>query len=339
MRENYLRQLKWLKLFLALSALFVASTGLLSCSRQTNTGKLEAITIGTAPLESSALIYVAENQGFFTDQGLDVNIKVYETGAASLNGLLEDEVDIAVPAEYALVGKALQKEQARAIASIAKAEYFYLVGRRDRGIQKVADLDGKKVGVVRKTIAEFYLGRFLELNGVDPKQVTPVDIDIAKSAELISGSEIDSIISRPPHIRAIEKQMGANVVSWPAQNNQALYAVMVGRNEWIAKNPETIKRLLNSLLQAEDYLVRNPNKAKSIVQERLDVDDAYIEDVWSRNQFAVTLEQSLILALEDQARWMIKNHVTTETAVPDFSNYIHVDGLKEAKPEAVNIIE
>ena len=51
-----------------------------------------------------------------------------------------------------------------------------------------------------------------------------------------------------------------------------------------------------------------------------------------------SLDQSLITAMEDEARWMIKNNLTTEKQVPDFLNYIYVDGLKAVKPGAVNII-
>jgi hypothetical protein len=42
--------------------------------------------------------------------------------------------------------------------------------------------------------------------------------------------------------------------------------------------------------------------------------------------------------LEDEARWMIKNNLTREKQIPDFMNYIYVDGLKAVKPEAVSII-
>ena len=41
---------------------------------------------------------------------------------------------------------------------------------------------------------------------------------------------------------------------------------------------------------------------------------------------------------KDEAPWMIKNNLATEKGLPDFVNYIYVDGLKAAKPEAVSII-
>jgi ABC-type nitrate/sulfonate/bicarbonate transport system substrate-binding protein len=333
----YSRQFRWFRLLpVVLVGLLVS--GLLSCSREGYKVEIETVTIGAAPLESSALIYIAGHLGFFEEQGLDVKIKDYETGAASLNGLLKGEVEIAIPAEYALVGKALQKEQVRAITSIAKAQYFYLIGRKDRGINKIDDLKGKKIGVVRKTIAEFYLGRFLDLNGVGAEKIIPVNIDISKSEDLIEGSGIDAIITRTPYVFSIEEKLGPGAVIWPAQSDQALYAIMVGSDNWIKEHPETIIRLLNSLLQAEKYLIRHPDKAKAIVQKWLGFDDSYMEAVWSRNQFALSLDQSLIIAMEDQARWMIKNKLASETAIPDFLDCVYMDGLREVKPEAMKII-
>lgn len=43
-------------------------------------------------------------------------------------------------------------------------------------------------------------------------------------------------------------------------------------------------------------------------------------------------------AIEDEARWMIKNKLTNQKQIPGFMNYIYVDGLRAVKPEAVNII-
>jgi NitT/TauT family transport system substrate-binding protein len=63
-----------------------------------------------------------------------------------------------------------------------------------------------------------------------------------------------------------------------------------------------------------------------------------MEMIWPRYQFALSLEQSLITAMEDEARWMINNNLTGEKQIPDFVNYIYIDGLKTVKPEAVNII-
>ena len=65
---------------------------------------------------------------------------------------------------------------------------------------------------------------------------------------------------------------------------------------------------------------------------------ASVDNIWKEHQFPLSLDQALILAMGDEARWMIKNNLTKEKQVPDFMNYIYVDGLKAVRPEAVNII-
>jgi NitT/TauT family transport system substrate-binding protein len=95
---------------------------------------------------------------------------------------------------------------------------------------------------------------------------------------------------------------------------------------------------LNSLAQAEDYVIRHSTEAKAIIQKRLQYDDAYMAAIWAEHQLSVTLDQALIIAMEDEARWMIKNDLTKEKTVPNFLDYIYEDALKAVKPEAVNII-
>jgi NitT/TauT family transport system substrate-binding protein len=45
-----------------------------------------------------------------------------------------------------------------------------------------------------------------------------------------------------------------------------------------------------------------------------------------------------VVALEGEARWMINNNLTNETGVPNFLDYIYIDGLMSIKPDSVNII-
>jgi len=327
------RWVKWTVLFVLTAVL--AGLALPSCSPPP---PVASITIGSPPLESSALIYIAEARGFFTRNNLEVTIEEPETGAVAYNALLNGEVDIAVPAEYPLVGSAFEKEGTSVIAVIDKAQYFFLVGRRDKGIERVADLSGKKVGLAQRTIAEFYLGRFLLLNGIDAQTVTLVNLNYSQSENAIISGTVDAVVSRPPYVSATTGQLGENAVVWQVQSSQALYAILTARNDWLNGHSEAVSRLLKSLRQAEDYLIKHPTESRAIVQQRLNFDDAYMNAVWSQNQFSLTLEQSLIVALEDEARWMISENLTTEKQVPDFGKYMYIDSLKKLKPEAVNII-
>jgi NitT/TauT family transport system substrate-binding protein len=74
------------------------------------------------------------------------------------------------------------------------------------------------------------------------------------------------------------------------------------------------------------------------VQKRLNYDKAYIDEVWPKYTFALSLDEALIVAMEDEARWMIAHNLTAEKSVPNFADYIREAGLKVVEPKAVTIV-
>jgi len=302
--------------------------------------KMESITIAYAPFETLALLWTAEERHFFRRNGLNITSRRYDTGVGSLDGVLKGEADMAVgTAEFPLVGSAFRKERIRTIGSIDNIEFIHVVGRKDRGIGKVSDLKGKRVGTTLRTVAHFYLGRFLTLNGMTMRDITLVDVKTPEEwVNAIVKGDIDAIATTQPSVNTIIDRLGANAVVWPAQNYQPMYALIISTDEWIMQHPERITRFLKSFAQAEEYVSRNPAEAKDIVRKRLNLNAGYVETVWSQNRFSLSLDQALITIMEDEARWMISNNLITEKTVPNFLNHIHMDGLKRVKPEAVSII-
>jgi NitT/TauT family transport system substrate-binding protein len=156
--------------------------------------------------------------------------------------------------------------------------------------------------------------------------------------DAIPDGSIDGVIAWEPYTSQIRVKLADRAVALPIQSSQPGYGAITARNDWIKGRPEIVNRFLKSLAQAEDYLTSNPAAAKAILRKWLKIDDSFMETIWSENQFSLSLDQSLITAMEDEARWMIKNKLTKEKNVPNFLDYIYEDGLKAVKPEAVNII-
>ncbi len=302
-------------------------------------GPADSVVVALPRLESSALLWIAEDQRFFSRNGLNVTFHEPDTGLASMDELMKGEVDIAGTAEFPVVGKVFRKERIRTIGCIDKAEYMFLAGRKDRGLEKATDLKGKRVGIIPGTIHAFYLGRFLELSGMNMRDVILVDVRTsAESVNAIINGSVDAAVVAEPFVGSVRNGLGANVLVWRVQSSQPLYGLLVSDDEWIHEHPELVTRFLKSVAQAEEYLTSHPAEAKAIVQKRLTVDDLFVQAVWSRNQFGLSLDQSLILAMEDEGRWMIANNLTNETKIPDFRDYIYTKGLDTIKPESVNII-
>jgi NitT/TauT family transport system substrate-binding protein len=205
-------------------------------------------------------------------------------------------------------------------------------------VKNITDLKGKKIGVPRNTIAEFYLTRFLTLNGIRIGDVSLVDVLPALAIDAISSGSVDAVVVWEPYSSQMKTQLADRAVVWSVQSSQPGFGVISGSSDWLAGNPQIAVRFSRSLVKAEDYLIHNTEAARRIIQKRLNYDDASMNILWSESLFSISLDHALIAAMEDEARWMIKNNLTKERTVPDFMNYIYVDGLKAVKPEAVNII-
>lgn len=316
----------------------IAALAVFGCSAPPE--KSTSVTVAVAPFESVGLVYVAQDQDMFADNGLRVTYRKYDTGIAALEGVMRGEADIAVgTAEYPLVGKALLGAPVSAIACIDRPDFIYLIGRKDRGIEKPSDIEGKRIGTVAGSIAQFYLGRFLDVNRVDAGKITVVDLRTPEEwRRAIADGDVDAVVLAQPEASLVERRLGENATFFSVQGGQPAYSLAISSDDWIAKNRGSVQAFLSALADAEKFVGENPVKTTAIIREQLDLDPDYARLVETQNTFALSLDQSLITAMEDEARWMIKNRITAKKEVPDFSDHVYTDGLKHVKPETVNIV-
>ncbi len=308
-------------------------------NQNNNADPAALITLGNAQsFECDTLVYLAQNQGFFAQNGIEVKIENYTSGAAAVNDLLAGKLDIAATAEFPIVRNVFENENISTIACIGKFQLQELIGRKDHGINGIADLQGKRIGVPLGTISEFYIGRFLELNGMSLQSVNFVNVNPAESVSAIANGSLDALVIWQPYAFNAKEELGSNSVVWQVQSSQRLYIAEVARNDWIVQHPDIVKRFLKALVQAEDYYIRNTAHAMDEMQQNLNYTDEYMDAIWGRNEFSLSLEQTFILAMEDEARWLIANNLTNSKNIPNFANFVYFDGLEETKPESINVI-
>jgi ABC-type nitrate/sulfonate/bicarbonate transport system substrate-binding protein len=305
---------------------------------QKYSGPPAKVILGTSPFDSSGLIWIAEDEGYFARNGLNVTIKDFAAGRYAVNALLDGEVDVATAAEFVLAGNAMKEAKLQTIGCIAKQEFHYFIGRKDRGIEKGSDLKGKRIGLTRQTSSEFYLGRYLQLQGIGLDEVTVIDIKPTQVEESVIKGAVDAILIWDPYAYSIEKRLGSNAVSWPAQSGQMMYWLLIAKRDYITGHPELIDRLLSSFNQAEQFAINNPDKAKKIIQNRLHSEDAYLERIWPKTRLALSLDQGLIIAMEDESRWMIDSNLASNPKMPYYPDYIYWQSLKKVKPSSVTVI-
>ncbi len=68
-----------------------------------------------------------------------------------------------------------------------------------------------------------------------------------------------------------------------------------------------MKRFLRAIEKGEAFIRKNGNEAMEIVGQKLKMDKEEMKPIWDEFVFKLFLDQSILLSLEDQARWAIRN--------------------------------
>ena len=296
------------------------------------------LRIGIHSSEASTPFYVADEQGFFAQNGLNVTLRPYAIGGQAIAAAEAGEVEVALATEYPFVLAAFGNRTVSAIACIDKAQTTSVIGRRDRGIATVADLRGKRVGVTRRTIGEFYLGRLLDLNGMSPGDVTVVDVPRPQTADAVVNGSVDAVVTLTRFVVPVTARLGGNATAFSAQSDQPTYVLLVCDGSWLAAHPHEAERLLAALAAANEYICSNPAGAQSIAGRRANLSEETMASVWPNHHFALSLERSLLTAMNDEARGTIANNLTSATVPPNFREYIDTTALANVDPSAVTIL-
>jgi NitT/TauT family transport system substrate-binding protein len=136
----------------------------------------------------------------------------------------------------------------------------------------------------------------------------------------------------------MRKNLSGNSVSWPIQGGQDYHLVLIVRDELIKTRPLAVTGLLKGVIEAEEFLRRNESEAQRIVERALSLDRKSVLSTWSKTRFRVRLDQSLLTLLEDEGRWAIRNQMVAGEKVPNYLNFLYLDGLGKIKPDVVTVI-
>ena len=95
---------------------------------------------------------------------------------------------------------------------------------------------------------------------------------------------------------------------------------------------------MRALIKAEEFAEKNPDQAQAIVAAATKIDKNLVREVWKAFTFRVVLDRTLLITLEDETRWAIREKLSQHTEMPDYENFIYQDSLKSVKPEAVKAL-
>lgn len=311
-----------------------------SCQKQEKVaGPRDKVTIGVAEQVLSAPLLITVEKGYFADEGLDVTIKNYAFGRLCLEAMFAGEVNLSTNAQMPVVMNAFKRDD---FAVIAEYSYNYddakIIVHKDR-IRTGADLKGKKIGTPFGTSAHFLLDIYLNYSNVPMASVELVDILAQNLPEAMKTGKVDAISSFEPFAYETLQLLPDKAMRMEKLELFKEAFILVGMKEFIKNHPEALKKLLRSIDRGIAFIKNNKKESIEILARKLKVDSKFLETAWDAYVFELSLDHSLLIVMEDQARWAIQNKRTDKTLVPNYLGYFYLDAMKAVKPKSVSIIK
>lgn len=209
---------------------------------------------------------VAEQLGYFKEEGLDLTINDFAGGSQSLRALIGGSVDVVSGAFEHTVNMQAKGQRLKAFVLQGRAPQIVL-GINPKTMpnyKSVADLRGKKIGVTApgsstNVMANFVLARA----GLKPSDVSFVGVGASSGAvAAMRAGQIDAISNLDPVITLLQRSGDLKIVADTRVVAEAdkifggpmpagcLYA----KEEFVAKNPATTQALANAIVRADQWI-------------------------------------------------------------------------------------
>lgn len=288
----------------------------------------------------SALVPLAKLRGFYAAEGIDVEVRSLPSGRHTLAAMFAGECALATASEPPVVHHSLSRNDFLVIASISVTTNLErIIVRSDRGIRTAADLRGRRIAVPQFTTSHYFLDLYLTINGMSPQEVIKVYLPAQEMAPAFRRGDVDAVAHWEPNIEVLAKEFGSKTKVFTAPGLHVNPMLLVGGRDTVRKNPASIERVLRALLRAEHFLKEYPTEGKALMARNYEITQNEIDSVWPWHDFRVSLDQSLLFILENTARWEIGLMPPGKRpTLPNYLDFIYLDGLKTVKPEAITII-
>ena len=258
--------------------------------------------------------YVAIEEGYFSEEGLDLTLITGFGADKVLTALISGEADIGFMGAEASV-YAYQEGATDAVVNFAQLTQRagnFLVAREEMPDFKWEDLKDKKVLGGRKGgMPEMVFEYILRKNGLDPQKDLTIDqsIDFGSTAAAFTGdTSADFTVEFEPSATALEKEgAGYVVASLGVDSGYVPYTSYSAKTSYMEKNPEIIQKFTNALQKGMEYVQSHtPEEIAEVIAPQFaetDLDTVtaivkryYDQDTWKSN---LIFEKESFELLED----------------------------------------
>ena len=245
--------------------------------------------------------YVAIEEGYFKDEGLDMTLITGFGADKTMTAVLSGDAVIGFMGAEASI-YAYQEGATDPVVNFAQLTQRagnFLVAREEMPDFKWEDLKGRKVLGGRKGgMPEMVFEYILKQNGLDPQKDLSIDqsIDFGATAAAFTGDDsADFTVEFEPSATALEKQgAGYVVASLGVDSGYVPYTSYSAKTSYMEKNPDIMQKFTDALQKGMDYVQSHtPEEIAEVIEPQFPETDLdtitaivkryYDQDTWKEN--------------------------------------------------------
>lgn len=225
--------------------------------------------------------WLAQEKGFFKDEGVDVNIVTMEDTAQRKIAMIKGDIDGLGDTVDLLVLERDEKVPAVAVMQIDVSNGADGILVTD-DIKTIQDLKGKKIAVQRNFVSEAFLDYVLQKNNISPNDVQKIDTEAgAAGAAFVSGNVDVAVTFEPWLSKAKERKGGGKVLISSSDEPGVVVDILTINEDYLKNNPEIVKKIMRAWFKAVDYVKSNPDDAKEIMAKHYNLSVSEFSDIIS----------------------------------------------------------
>ena len=224
------------------------------------------IAVGGKNLLYYLPLTIAETQGFFKAEGLDVTIADFAGGSQALRAVVGGSADVVSGAFEHTLNMQSKGQALRAFVLQGRAPQIVL-GINPKtmpGYKSLADLKGKKIGVTAPGSSTNVMANFvLAKAGIKPSEVSIVGVGAGNGAvAAMRAGQIDAISNLDPVITLLQRSGDLKIISDTrivAEADKVFggpmpAACLYAPQAFVDKNPATVQALANAIVRADKWI-------------------------------------------------------------------------------------
>lgn len=243
------------------------------------TGKLQELTIGTMPDVDSIPFIIAQEKGYFAQEGLTVQIKPFKSAmdrdsalqSGNLDGAISDMLAVAFAKEGGFNVK---------ITSLTNGSYKLIASPNEKA-ETMADLAGKDIAVSKNTIIEYVIDKILVENKMNEEQINKVVIpQIPTRLEMLSNGKL-AAATLPEPMASIAMKNGGKLIN-SSDKLGINPGVLMFTTKSVHEKKAELEAMYRAYNKAIDYLNNEPK-------------EKYIDLLIEKGGFPPSVKDSLVL--------------------------------------------